>query len=95
MNARSAIALDLALPQEIDERTTIEKEEDWVYFHLTLARGCRVRLMHMELASAEYGDEVANRRAAITSAMKHAELLRRMDSQIPPFLDSLMRAEGL
>ena len=82
-------------PAERDERTPEEKEEDWLYFHLSLAAGCRARMARLTLGSQDFFEEDSRRRQAVLSAMKHYDLLRRMGAAIPPLLDSMMRSEGL
>lgn len=81
--------------RNLPRRQTVEREEDWLYFHLSLARGCRLRLQRMVEGSNLFLDEQRNRRQAVLAALKHYELLRRMEAPITPFLESLMRAEGL
>jgi hypothetical protein len=77
-----------------DTRTMIEKEEDWLYFHLSCASRARKRLQNLG-PGEQFNHEVHARRLSITAAMKHLALLTRMLSPLPPLLEQMLRAEGL
>lgn len=83
----------LGIPAKND-RTVVEMEEDWLYFHLDVARRARQRIEDLDVGE-EYAHEIASRRAALLGAMKHFDLLRRMKSPLPALLEQMMLAEGL
>lgn len=88
------VPVEVELDRGSDARTTIEKEEDWVYFHLSCASQARARLQRLQ-PGHQFDHDLHTRRLALAGAMKHVELLRRMHSPLPPLLEQMMRAEGL
>jgi hypothetical protein len=91
---RDDVPLELELDENLDTRTPIEKEEDWLYFHLDCAQRARRRLEKLQ-PGQQFDHELHTRRLAVFAAMKHMALLARMHSPIPPLLEQMLRSEGL
>jgi len=72
-----------------------QRETDWLYFALYLARGARLRAARMISGSLEHCAERYAQDMALESAKLHASNLTRRGYQLTADLISFMRREGL
>lgn len=82
-----APAPDLGLPREL--------AQDFLYFHIDVARRARMRMDAAHAWSSDYHNDHVEREAAIAQASKHYSALIAMGGVQDALLEQLARAEGV
>lgn len=77
-------------------RATLQQEltEQFLYFHLEVARKARLWMDSARTWSTEYNAKYRERELAIAAAVRHYHALERL-GEIPPDLDRMAMVEGL
>lgn len=74
---------------------SVQLHEDFLYFHLLVARNARMTMDRMQEWSLDYLAKYQERAQALLAASRHYQALRAMGPVIEPLLDSMAMAEGL